>query len=73
MKVKDLVGYCYDTIIIYKSVDKEYGFFKDLYKGKRENIDSDLLELEVGCFGAKKYGVTEIEGRLWKSLDDPQG
>ena len=64
MKVRDLVSFCYDTIIIYKSVDKEYECFEDLYKGKRENIDGDLLELEVGCFGAKKYGVTEIEVRL---------
>ena len=64
MKVRDLISCCYDTIIIYKSVDKEYEYFEDLYKGKGENIDDDLLELEVGCFGAKKYGVTEIEVRL---------
>lgn len=45
MKVKDLVSYCYDTIIIYKSVDKNYDEFKDLYKGMGENIPDNLLEL----------------------------
>ena len=61
MKVKDLVRFCYDTIIIYKSVDTNYEEFVDLYKGMRENISDDLLVLDVICFGAKKYGVTEIE------------
>lgn len=58
MKVKDLVSRCYDTIIIYKSVNED---FEDLYKGKNENIPDDLLKLNVRCFGAKKAGVTEIE------------
>ena len=65
MKVKDLVSCCYDTIIIYKSVDKNDDEFKDLYEGMGENIPDNLIELEVKCFGAKKYGVTEIE--VWCS------
>jgi len=58
MKVKDLVSCCYDTIIIYKSVNED---FEDLYKGKKENIPDDLLKLNVRCFGAKKASVIEIE------------
>jgi len=44
MKVKDLVSCCYDTIIIYKSVNED---FEDLYKGKKENIPDDLLKLKT--------------------------
>ena len=58
MKVKELVSCCYDTIIIYKSVNED---FEDLYNGKKENIPYDLLELDVRCFGAKKAGVVEVE------------
>ena len=65
MKVRELVRCCYDTIIIYKSVDKNDDEFKDLYEGVMENIPDDLLELEVRNFGAKEYGVTEIE--VWRS------
>ncbi len=61
MKVKDLISCCYDTIIIYKSVDKNDDEFEDLYKGKKENIPDDLLKLNVRCFGAKKASVVEIE------------
>lgn len=58
MKVKELVSCCYDTIIIYKSVNED---FEDLYSGKREKIPVDLLKSNVRCFGAKKSGVLEIE------------
>ena len=58
MKVKELVSCCYDTIIIYKSLKED---FIDLYNGKKEKISEDLLNLNVRCFGAKKYGVLEIE------------
>ena len=63
MKVKDLVNCCYDTIIIYKSIDTNDDDFEDLFKGVKENIPNDLLELEVRCFGAKKCGVVDIEIR----------
>ena len=58
MKVKELISCCYDTIIIYKSVNED---FEDLYIGKREKIPADLLKSNVRCFGAKKSGVLEIE------------
>lgn len=60
MLVKDLVKLCYDTIIIYTDCDEGFLEFKDLYKGDRKNIPSDLLELSVKCFGAKRETVTEI-------------
>ena len=58
MKVKELVNCCYDTIIIYKSVNED---FEDLYIGKREKIPVDLLKSNVRWFGAKKSGVLDIE------------
>lgn len=60
MKVKDLVSCCYDKIIIYTPLDDEMVEYKDLYKGDRDNIPSDLLELTVCCFGAKRKGVIDI-------------
>ena len=61
MKVKELVNYCYDTIIIYRCLDLDNGAFKDLFKGIKEEIPHGLLELQVRNFGAKKVGVVEIE------------
>lgn len=58
MTVKELVKCCYDTIIIYRSLNED---FEDLYNGKKYKIPADLLELNVKCFGAKKSGVLEIE------------
>lgn len=61
MKVKDLVSCCHDLIIIYRPLDTNYEEFEDLYNGNRKNIPDDLLDLDVMCFGAKKYGVIEIQ------------
>lgn len=60
MKVKELVSCCYDKIIIYASYDDEMMDFKDLYKGDKDNIPGDLLELDVKCFGAKRKGFIDI-------------
>ena len=60
MKVKELVNCCYDTIIIYTELDDEMLEYKDLYKGDKDNIPSDLLELTVRCFGAKRKGIIDI-------------
>ena len=60
MTVKDLTCRCYDAIIIYTNLDDDYTQFKDLYKGKKDNIPNVLLEKEVNCFGAKKEGIIEI-------------
>lgn len=63
MKVKDLVSCCYDTIIIYTNTDDEMLDFKDLYKGNKDNIPDELLELTVRCFSAKRKGVIDISVR----------
>lgn len=60
MTVKELTKKCYDTIIIYINADDECTEFKDLFKGKKEDIPKDLLDRDVNCFGAKKEGVIEI-------------
>lgn len=60
MTVRELTERCYDTIIVYTNLDDDHTEFKDLYKGTKENIPSDLLNKEVYCFGAKKQGVIEI-------------
>ena len=37
--------------------------FKDLYKGDKDNIHSELLDLTVRCYGAKRKGVINISIR----------
>lgn len=60
MTVRELTERCYETIIIYTNIDNDYTEFKDLFKGKKEDIPKDLLDRDVNCFGAKKEGVIEI-------------
>ena len=60
MKVKELVSCCYDTIVIYTALDDEMMEYKDLYKGDKDNIPSNLLELTVCCYGAKRKGIIDI-------------
>ena len=60
MTVRELTERCYETIIIYTNIDNDYTEFKDLFKGKKEDIPKDLLDRDINCFGAKKEGVIEI-------------
>ena len=60
MTVRELTERCYETIIIYTNLDNDYTEFKDLFKGKKEDIPKDLLNRHINCFGAKKEGVIEI-------------
>lgn len=60
MTVRELTEICYETIIIYTNLDNDYTEFKDLFKGKKEDIPKDLLDKDINCFGAKKEGVIEI-------------
>lgn len=64
MTVKELVSCCYDTVVIYTNTDDEMLEFKDLYKGNRDNIPSNLLNLSVCCYGAKRKGVIDIAVRI---------
>ena len=63
MTVRELTERCYETIIIYTSLDNDYLEFNDLFKGKKEDIPKDLLNKEVQCFGAKRKGVIDISIR----------
>lgn len=60
MKVKELIAYCYDTIVIYTHVGEEMLDYKDLYKGDKNNIPNHLMESQVKLFGAKKINVIDI-------------
>ena len=60
MTVRELVSCCYDKIIIYTNLDDTLTSYKDLYKGDRDNIPSDLIDLPVRCYGAKRKGVLDI-------------
>lgn len=60
MTVRELTERCYETIIIYTNLDNDYTEFKDLFKGKKEDMPKDLLDRDINCFGAKKEGVIEI-------------
>lgn len=64
MTVRELTSCCYDKIVIYTPCDEEFLEFKDLYKGETENIPSDLLDLTVRCYGAKRKGVIDISVRM---------
>lgn len=64
MTVRDLVSCYFDKIVIYAPCDEEMLDFKDLYKGDRDNIPAELLELPVRCFGAKRKGVIDISVRI---------
>ena len=60
MKVKDLIGYAFDKIIIYKEVGECMGDYIDLYKGRIDRCTQELLEMEVKTIGAKKTGILDI-------------
>lgn len=57
MKVKELVSKTYDKIYIYKFVGDD---FFDIYKGQKEDIPIDILQMDVGCFGSKRKGILDI-------------
>lgn len=66
MNVKELVSCCYDTIVIYTALDDELMEYKDLYKGDKDNIPRDLLDLDVCCYGAKRKGIIDISVKQTK-------
>lgn len=60
MTVRELVSCYYGTVVIYALCDGEMLYFKDLYKGDKNNIPTDLLKLTVRCYGAKRKGIIDI-------------
>ena len=57
MKVKDLKGYVYDKIILYRSESDD---FTDIYKGDIDNLPNTMLDLEIKTIGAKRRGIIDI-------------
>lgn len=60
MTINDFVRQCYDTIVIYEPIDEDMMEYRDLYKGDKEHIPSELLNKPIRVFGATERGVIEI-------------
>lgn len=59
MRLSELMALTQDTICLYEEIgEAEY---KDLYKGRKQDIPSDLLNRDVMVFMAKKEGILDIE------------
>lgn len=61
MKVKELVAKTYDKVCIYKMVGDD---FFDIYKGQKEDIPIDILQMDVRCFGSKRKGILDISVKI---------
>ena len=59
MTVRELSNICYDNVFIY--TDDGNLHFTDLYKGDKNNIPTDLLDLTVKCFGAFEWRLLAID------------
>lgn len=64
MKVKELISITFDKVTIYKenkeNKENDEGF-EDIYKGNRDDIPLDILEMKVRVFGASRKAVIDIE------------
>ena len=59
MRLGELIALTQDTICLYEEIgEAEY---KDLYKGRKQDIPSDLLNRDVMVFMAKKENILDIE------------
>ena len=58
MNVKELISVIFDDVIIYKAKDDD---FEDIYKGDKDSIPSNILEMKVNIVGAKRKGVIDIQ------------
>lgn len=58
MKIKELISVIFDKVIIYKSNEED---FEDLFKGDRDSIPANILEMKVRSVGAAKKGIVDIQ------------
>lgn len=58
MKIKELISVIFDKVIIYKSNEDD---FEDLFKGDRNSIPENILEMKVRTVGAAKKGIVDIQ------------
>lgn len=65
MKLKDIKNNIYDNVCLYKKdqQNQEYNYYKDLYKGKMQDVPDEFLEFYVDIIGAKRKGILDIELR----------
>ena len=61
MKVRDLITYIFDRVVIYQEDKETIDEWKYLYKGYINKADDSILELNVLIIGGNKNGVVEIE------------
>jgi len=58
VKVKDLVNYLADTVVVYKENNNE---FSDIFKGNSKDFLKNILEMEVKNIGGKRKGVLDLQ------------
>ena len=59
MRIRELMKFTYDNVYLYIRVsDSE---FKDLYKGKMENVPVRFWDCEIINFGAKRKDWLDIQ------------
>lgn len=65
MKLKEIKTKIYDDVCLYKrnELNQEYDCYKDLWKGKIQDVPDEFLEFYVGIIGAKRKGILDIELR----------
>jgi len=59
MTVEDAVTVIFDKVIIYKDIDSIE--FENIYKGDRNNIPINVLNMTVSSIGAVRSGVVDIK------------
>lgn len=58
MEVKDLISVIFDKVIIYKANGDD---FENIYKGDKNDIPLNILEMKVRSIGGAKKGVIDIQ------------
>lgn len=59
MKLKNIINVIHDDVCLYEQVGECE--FKDLYKGRAEDIPMELKEKEIFVIGAKKENMLDIQ------------
>lgn len=61
MKLKEIKSLIFEDVCLYQTIDS--GNYKDLWKGKAQDIPEELLDYSVGIIGSKRKGILDIELR----------
>lgn len=65
MKLKEIQSKIYDDVCLYKENKQNQGCcnYKDLWRGKSQDIPQGFLDYTVRIIGAKRKGILDIEIR----------